>query len=278
MINTDQFARNGFYYMLALDHGGSFLKMLNPAHPEEVSAVEILQTKKEMIKVLAPDISGILLDSDHGLAAYNELKGEGVAMSSLMLRLTKQSYIEKEGEYINEVYYKAKELKIAGAEAVKLLFNFNPYASVADLQIETARRAMRDAHENGLPFLLEPVTYDVPESAGKDKGTLILESIQMLKDHGVAPDLWKVEYPGSKLYCEQLHHLAEGVPWILLTRGTKFDEFAASLEVAVEAGCQGFLAGRALWQELGGLKGDGRERFMNKTLPERLKKIKEIAS
>jgi len=277
-MNTDQFAHNGFYHMLALDHSGSFCKMLNPKDPDGVSAVEIMQTKKEIMGVVSQDITGILLDNDHGLAAYNELKDEGAQVPSLMLRLTKQSYVEEAGELLNEVYYKGRELKLAGAGAAKLLFNFNPYASVAERQIETARNAMRDAHENGLAFLLEPVTYDVPESKGKDKGTLILESIQMLKDHGVAPDLWKVEYPGNALYCEQLNHLADGVPWVLLTRGTKFDQFADYLETACENGCQGFLAGRALWQELGSLKGEGRERFLKKTLPERLKKVNTIAS
>jgi sulfofructosephosphate aldolase len=278
MMNTDQFAREGFYHMLALDHGGSFRKMLNPAQPDAVSAVEIKQTKKEIIAAVAGDLTGVLLDSDEGLAAYNELVSEGGAMPGVMLRMTKQSYSEEDGERLTELYYDAKELKEARSGAVKLLLYFNPYAYNAEQQIETARLAMRNAHENGLPFLLEPVIYELPQSEGKDRGKMLLETITMLTDNGVYPDVWKVEFPGDALLCEQLDHLVGDVPWILLTRGTKFDQFAAMLETACEHGCQGFLAGRALWQELGELTGEGRERFLKKTFPERLKKLNAIAS
>ena len=37
------------------------------------------------------------------------------------------------------------------------------------------------------------------------------------------------------------------MPWVMLSGGGSFDDYAAQLEVAIEAGCAGFMVGRALW-------------------------------
>ena len=66
-------------------------------------------------------------------------------------------------------------------------------------------------------------------------------------------------------------------PWIILTRGDTFDKFTAELEDAIKAGAKGFLAGRALWQEVCSMQGEEKERFLKETLPNRFKKISEIA-
>ena len=51
----------------------------------------------------------------------------------------------------------------------------------------------------------------------------------------------------------------------------------AELKEAVYSGAEGFLAGRALWQEVCSMTGEQKSFFLSKTLPERFKKIAGIA-
>ena len=39
------------------------------------------------------------------------------------------------------------------------------------------------------------------------------------------------------------------MPWVMLSGGGSFEDYARQLEVAIEAGCAGFMVGRALWGE-----------------------------
>ncbi len=46
-----------------------------------------------------------------------------------------------------------------------------------------------------------------------------------------------------------LENAASSAPWILLSAGVDFDEFAIQVRIACTAGASGFLAGRAVWQD-----------------------------
>jgi tagatose-1,6-bisphosphate aldolase len=70
--------------------------------------------------------------------------------------------------------------------------------------------------------------------------------------------------------------MLKNIPWILLTRGENFHIFKHQLEIATDYGCQGFLAGRALWQELGKYKDEEKIKFLTETVVERFKRISEI--
>ena len=99
----------------------------------------------------------------------------------------------------------------------------------------------------------------------------------MLLEKNIIPDVWKLEYPGDLESCEKISELVGSTPWILLTRGEKFDGFASQLKDAVEAGAVGFLAGRALWQEIGECKTEKeRKDFLNKEVVNRFKIISDI--
>ncbi|WP_219816422.1 hypothetical protein [Arthrobacter sp. 4R501] len=38
-------------------------------------------------------------------------------------------------------------------------------------------------------------------------------------------------------------------PWVILSAGVSYEEFACQLEIAAKAGASGYLAGRSLWRE-----------------------------
>lgn len=229
--------------MLALDHRGSFKKLINPAAPDAVTDEEIINLKKAIIDSLQDQFSGLLIDEVWGLKAYqNKTK-------PFLLPL------EKSGRQdVAELQYSVEQVKQMGASGAKLLLYFNPEAESSEKQIEIARKVMNECRQLDFPFFLEIVGST---------------QLKMFIDGGVKPDVWKLEYPGSQLTGD--------TPWILLTGGQTFNAFKPQLEIASQNGCSGFLAGRALWQEVTTLQGAEKQKFLSETLPGRFKELVQVS-
>ena len=268
--------------MLAFDHRGSFKKYVKPDNPESTTNEEIISVKAMVIKALKDQFSGVLLDPDWGLPAFAAAYAKastarkakaGEARSTekpkpYLLCLEKSGYVENGGERLTELQYSAKQLKEWGAGGAKLLVYFNPEAKNSVAQIETAQAAIADCRAHDLPFFLEIVTYG-NEAKNKTRGQWVIKSLEMFLKYNVVPDVWKLEYPTDFSTCRKITKLTGDVPWILLTRG--------ELKDAVAAGAVGFLAGRALWQEIAEHKTDEAKRFfLETTVKERFKIISDI--
>lgn len=264
-MDLSKFTQNGKFLMLALDHRGSFKKLINSQNPDSVSDEMVIQLKSEIIQALQDQLSGLLIDEVWGLEAYKD------RTKPFLLPLEKSGYVDEAGERITELEYSVEQIKEMGASGAKLLLYFNPSAQSAGKQIGTARKVMEDCKQNNFPFFLEIVTYE-PNT------NLVVSSVKVFLDGGVVPDVWKLEYPGSLEKCQEATDLVGNTPWILLTGGQSFEEFRPQLETAVKAGAKGFLAGRALWQEVCTLDGNEKQRFLSETLPQRFKNVAEIAT
>lgn len=273
-MNLDKFKTNGKFLMLALDHRGSFKKLMNPNDPDLVTDDQAVELKKEIIDALRGEFSSLLIDQTIGLQAYDPKD------TPFLLPVEKSGYEVKGEERLTELEYSIDDLKQAGASGAKILLYFNPYADSAKLQLETARKVLTQCRENDFPYFLEIRTYKDGREADKmdldERQLIILDSLKMFLKEEVKPDVFKLEYPGSALGCQTITALLGDIPWILLTMGASFDEFATQLEEASIRGCQGFLAGRALWQEVCSMRGEEKQKFLKETLPDRFKKISEV--
>ncbi len=268
--------------MLALDHRGSFKKYINPANPEAVTDQEIIQTKGMIIEAVQDQFSGVLIDAEWGLPGYKNrnkpylLPLEKSGYLPATLSLARRAGTDKAGDRVTELGYTAAGIKDMGASGAKLLLYFNPESPTCDLQIATAKHALADAHENNLPFFLEIVTYG-NEELGKSRAEWVLRSLGMLLQESVVPDVWKLEYPGDLSSCEKISQIVGQTPWILLTRGEKFAVFEKQLAEAVAGGAVGFLAGRALWQEIPDYKTDAEKKeFLDTVVVKRFEEISKI--
>lgn len=256
-MNLDQFTKNGKFLMLALDHRGSIKKLMNPDDPESVSDEQVIQLKSEIIQSLMDQFSGLLIDENFGLDAYPKHD------KPFLLPLEKSSHTG-----LTELEYSASDLKNLGASGAKILIDFDPNSENVNHQLEIAKKVMEDCQANNFPLFLEIVTHN-PEK--------VLESLKMFMDAEINPDVWKLEYPGSLEDCQQITKIVEETPWILLTGGQSFEDFKKELEIASKSGVKGFLAGRALWQEVCTLSGEEKQKFLEETLPERFREISAIA-
>ena len=266
-MDTKIFTKNGKYLMLAFDHRGSYKKMINPYSEEK--AIDI---KKQIIKSVYDQMTGVLIDLDYGFPAYAQIKK--AETKPFLLPVEKSGYIDKSGERLTEIGYTVKELKKLGAAGVKILVYFNPSYKTALKQLETTKRMVEEAKKENMPFFLEIVNYDNDNDSRR-----VVRSLERFLSNRIYPDVYKLEYPGSienaKIVTELLKE--KGIPWIILTRGTSFNKFVQQLELSVEAGCVGFLAGRSLWQEGPKLKTkEEKDKFFKETLPLRFKLISDI--
>lgn len=256
--------------MLALDHRESFKKYINPNNPEAASEQELVQAKAMIIESVQDQFSGLLIDLDWGLPGYKSKS------KPYLLPLEKSGYMDNAGEKITELEYPAKQLKEQGASGAKLLLYFNPEAASVSQQIKTAQIALADSHANSLPFFLEIVTYG-NEELGKTRAEWVLRSVEILLENNIIPDVWKLEYPGDLDSCKKISKLVGPTPWILLTRGEKFSVFEKQLTDAVAAGAVGFLAGRALWQEISDYKNEAeKNNFLLAVVKQRFQVISDI--
>lgn len=269
-MNLTQFSKNNAFLMLAIDHQGTFKKMINPQDPSLVSDVEVIELKSQIINSLKDEFTGVLLDCKYGLPAF-----KGVDKPYLM-RVEKSGYEVVNGIRTMELEYTASELKEKGASGIKLLLHVNPFASGIVEELNKAKKAIEDAHSINFPMFLEILTY-VNDAVEIDKGSLIIKSIQLFQDNGIIPDVWKLEYPGSDQYCFKITELVKPTPWIVLSGGVNYEEFVNQLESAVSGGAKGFLAGRAIWKDVTNFQGDERVNFLKNDLKNRFIHLNSIA-
>lgn len=266
-MDTQIFTKDGKYLMLAFDHRGSYAKMFNPFSNEIA-----IQTKKDIIEAVYDQMTGALIDLDYGYPAYAQINKTEI--KPFLLPIEKSGYTDEAGERVSELEFSARELKEKGAAGIKMLIYFNPSYKTAIKQLNTVKRALEDARSVRMPFFLEIVNYDNDSDSNK-----VVRSLERFLNNGIYPDVYKLEFPGSIENAKRVTELLKpkNIPWIILTRGASFDNFVQQLEMSVEGGCDGFLAGRSLWKEGPGLKTqEQKDKFYKETLPNRFKKISDI--
>lgn len=278
MPDLSQFQKDGRFLMLAFDHRGSFKKLMNPENPEAVTDEAAIALKKEIIDALRGQFSSLLIDQEIGLKAYEPRD------VPFLLPVEKTGYETTGEERLTEIENSVESLKAAGAAGAKILVWFNPYVESAKTQLETSKKLMEECKAADFPYFLEIRTYDGKREADMmdeaEREKIILDSLKMFLRHEIYPDVYKLEYPASALACQTISAALQltdrEIPWILLTMGSSFDDFVAELREASTRGCKGFLAGRAIWQEVCSMQGEEKEKFLKGTLPERFRTISKI--
>lgn len=237
----DIFKKHGIFAVLAFDHRGSFVKMMQAHTKKEVLAEDATALKGKIIAGVGSRASGMLLDEEYGLPAYKKLS----LQVPYLLPAEKTGYTDQEGERVTVTNRTGAELKERGAHAVKLLLYVHHEATSWGAQMQTARNVIEDAHASGLPVFLEFVLYSLEGYAESS----VVEVVGRALAQGVLPDVWKLPYPGSRDAAEKISALTEETPWVLLTGGGTFEEFLEHYKIAIAGGASGFVAGRSLWQE-----------------------------
>ena len=285
-LKTTSLGDADIFGIVAFDQRGSYRKML----PDTKSYEALVQIKVEIIGALAQYASAVLTDPTYGLLPAMHMSGK----SGLLMALEKSGY-SGDSTYRRPEFadtWTPEKIRKMGANAIKLLVYYNPLASeLADELDETIKQVIRDCHAWDLPVFLEPMSYSVDASVGKDSAEfaaqrpdIIVETARRLSHTGA--DVLKMEFPLDLKYnqdhqtwhkaCRRLSD-ASNVPWVLLSAGVDFEEFEPQVQIACENGASGFLAGRAIWKEGATMTPEARQAFLAETATPRLRKLIAIA-
>ena len=145
------------------------------------------------------------------------------------------------------------------------------------------REAVAGCHAEGLPLILEPIVYalpdETPDAFAAAFPSLVVASAQRLQ--ALAPDILKLQFPrddrGDEAdWCKQLDAVCGPTPWVLLGGGGAAEVFARDLRIACAAGASGFIAGRTLWTGVIGDEDDA-ETWLRRVGVPLLRSLREIA-
>jgi tagatose 1,6-diphosphate aldolase len=274
----------GRFTMIAVDQRPPIFAALarhGDRAPEEVGYDEVAAVKGALVEVLAPHASAVLMDPvwthPHHLRAVPGRVG-------LISTLEDYGFELVNGERRSHAIegWSVAKIRRSGAMGVKLLAWHRPDLSDAtqahqDAFVEAVGRA---CDEHDLPFVLELLVYPLPgedpasASYARAKPERVLGSLRRYAHPRFRVDLMKLEFPVELkrvdgfhagaldgVAREAVHDLdetrgllaaldaASPVPWVLLSAGVGPREFALNVELAVEAGASGVLAGRAVWYD-----------------------------
>lgn len=287
---------NGTLTMLALDQNASMIDMATKAlkakgHDRPPNYDEIVEAKLDMARQMSPAASGILIDAYYGaLAAIASLAIP--SYKGLLVRLEKSGAPKnKQGGILGQIEpgWSVEKIKLMGADAVKLLAQFEPSETAsAEYQLAFLAQVHDECHKHDILMLLEPISYPLAGEAKDDptflarKSRTVLESARQLSRYC---DIFKVEFPGTfgvesnDQLADNLHALSElsERPWVLLSAGVDYPQYLKQVNMAMQCGCSGILGGRAFWKEYflqdGG---DARTRFAAETGLSRVSEVDTI--
>ena len=277
---------NNRFKVFALDQSNSFKKALRAlaeklGKPKEPTYEDIRDAKLEMVRVLSPLSSAVLLDVNYGARqALNSLAFPKTVGLIVRSEASKDAGIPSE----YEPGWSVEKIKKMGAAAVKLLV----YLDVEDkaftkAQLSFVEKLSKACAENDILLMTEELSFP---RKGEDKKSPsykarkvknILEATRLI---GPATDILKLEFPANmgddseQQMVDNLGKLNEAAirPWVLLSAGEKFDLFAKQVDLAMKAGCSGYMAGRAIFNEyFEQTTAEARHKFLQTTATDRMK-------
>lgn len=252
---------DGFFHVLAIDHLSDFAELLAP-DPSAVTFADVVRAKDSVVRTAAPSVSAVLLDPFYGGHLIHA--GTISPSTGLLFSLEDEDYSIPPGPRRTRlrVGWTIEQAKLAGADVAKLLWFFRPDAESADDQLRLLDTLVEASSELCVPLLVEPIWYPLPGEqpatevwrAGRVRG--IIESAVIADSRGV--DVLKVEFPGYVDSAEGLAAAADScaeldqrtsVPWVVLSAGVGYEDFATQIEIASGAGASGYVAGRSIWRD-----------------------------
>lgn len=276
----------GRFKMVAVDQRGSLRRAIGSAQGKSADQVpdsSLVEVKQVLTRVLAPHATAVLTDPEYGwpqsLADLPPRVGLLLAAEETGHESAGPGGDERKTHLLPD--WSAERMAYLGADAAKLLLYYSPEASdeVRAYQQRVAAGVGESAEKAGLPYLLEVVTYPIPEGGdgagfARKKPGLVTRTAEEFSKPEYKVDVLKLEFPADlkrvREYSrgafdgqerEPVYTLAEvreacrlldqaaAHPWVILSAGVSIEEFLAQLTLAAEAGASGFLCGRAIWKD-----------------------------
>ncbi len=276
--------RDGRLAVLAMDQRATLRRMLVAAGKPSADA-DLSAFKVDVVRALAPLATGVLLDPDFGVGP---VRAAGALPTRVGLLVAAEP-VAKE-KWNDEIRTTVDPERGAGyvlghgGDVLKFLVQWRPGRPAATGEPDLAEEALSataqvvaDCARAGVPSVIEPLIARLPgeEPLTPDRaGPIVIESA--IRMAALRPDLLKLEWPGSADGCRQVSEALGHVPWALLSAGVGSEEFQERVEIALDAGAVGFIAGRAIWGEAVTFEGEERVSFLRETAVPRLAALCDV--
>jgi len=272
----------GRFGVLAIDHRDSMRAFLSPDDLDRVTAEQITALKAEIVAALAPQATGVMLEPEYSIPQVSTCGAlpEGVGF---IAALEAQGYLADPGAAPTTILegWSVEQAAACGASAAKLLLPYHPDKPLAAAQEVVAADIAQQCRQVGIPLVLEPLFYGLDDPA--DRTRVVLATAARFA--GVNPDLLKLPFPVDPevdddpehwfAACRTISEIAP-MPWALLSGGGSFERFLHQLTVAVDAGCAGFMVGRALWAEAALAKPADRASILDEVVAPRMTWLRSV--
>ena len=211
--------------------------------------------KIELVGAVSPFATGVMLEPEYSIPQVIEA-GALASGVGFFAALESQGYLDDPGAGPTTVLegWSVAAAAASGASCAKVLLPFHPDHPLAVEQERVAVDLLAESHEVGIPLVMEPLFFGL--ASPQDRLRVVLETAERFAALG--PDLLKLPFPVDPLMvtdradwlasCRQVTERCS-MPWALLSGGGDFDLFLDQVRVSTEAGCSGFMVGRALWGE-----------------------------
>jgi tagatose 1,6-diphosphate aldolase/sulfofructosephosphate aldolase len=275
---------DGRLAVLAMDQRATLRRMLEGAGMPSSDA-DLSAFKVDVVRALAPLSSGVLLDADFGIVPVRDAgalpHGVGLLVAAEPVNRAKWN---DEPRTTVDPERGAGYVLDQGGDALKFLVQWRPGRPAEPGEPDLAQEALAatasviaDCAEAGIPSVIEPLIARLPGEAAfspKTAGPIVIDSAEQMAS--LRPDLLKLEWPGSAEGCRSVTEALGSVPWTLLSAGVGIDEFVERVEIALDAGAVGFIAGRAIWGEAVTLRGEERVSFLQEYAVPRLANLCDV--
>lgn len=276
--------------VLALDHRNNLRSAMNPADPKAVSSADLIEFKQQIVSVLSPAASAVLLDPQYG-AAQCIAAGALASTTGLVCAVEASGYTGDPTARSSAVLpgFSVAKTSRMGANAAKLLVYYHPDSpTAADIEA-LVRQVAADCSAADIPLFLEPLSYS-PDPAKKklspaERRWIVLETARRLTVPGV--DVLKAEFPldasaepdeaAWALACAELS-AASRAPWVLLSASVNYETYLRQVTIACQQGASGVAVGRAVWQEAPLLAGEARLDFLRSLALPRMQRITALCN
>ncbi len=245
----------GIFRVLAVDHRDSLRVFLEPTSPETVPAELLTGIKADLVRAISPHATGVMLEPEYSIP---QLIDDGSLADGVgfLAALESQGYLADPGTEPTTLLdgWSVEQAAASGAAACKLLLPYHPDAPLARAQRAVAADVLAECRRVGIPLVLEPLFDAVAEPAERER--VVLTTVEHFASTGA--DLLKLPFPvdpaSVTLHDQRVAACAAITarceqPWAILSGGGDFESFARQVAASLEAGCSGFMVGRALWGE-----------------------------
>jgi myo-inositol catabolism protein IolC len=253
---------DGKLYILAIDHRGSFEKLVGRDPAVILGAKRLVWDG--FLDALEHGVSraaaGLLIDEQYGSAVAREARGKGVIFA---MPVEKTGQDEFEFEHGDDFGHAIESFEPTFAKA---LVRYNPGGSVEvnqrqEVRLRRLSEWLRVSNRRFLFELLVPPTDQQLSKLGGSRErydrelrpALMMQAITALQGAGVEPDLWKIEGVDDRQACGEIARVTrrdgrDRIGCLVLGRGASIEQVDAWLRAGAGVeGYTGFAVGRSIF-------------------------------